>query len=708
MLSRSAAAVLTSAVALLLAAGAQSAGDAVSADEPLPTTISGRYVVSGGINAMVKIGKTVYVGGEFSHIARRTGSAVVVPTRGGRIEPVRAEVAGGPVEAAVADGLGGWYVGGSFSTVGDARRDGLARVRADGTLDRVFDPSALGEVNALALEGDILVVAAAQPETRAVTHALNATTGVELPISYIRPAGAGAARALLANEGRLFIGFGNRRLAAYGVATGTRFWNRQFCESCPQDSGGVIALALQGTKLIIGGGFKQGQSKNLAVLNAGTGTPEGPSVRILRVVLSIAVAKGHVYVAYGRERPGTSGLAVVDLGSGRVRDWGAIRPSNLATDGTTVFMDGRSSKDERNNLTYIQSYVGIYAARAGTGHARLRRVTPTLSSGALPFAPQNGRLLVAGSFTGAGGPVRRNLAAFDTRTGALLPWRPTAADSGCCGVKALAAEGHTIYVAGPSESISGEPASGLAAISADGVGRLLPWHPRLAHADIDALAVGAGRVFASGYLPLRNPSAEPGHVAAFSMRGHGARLPFAPKLNFEFDVGAMTVWHRTLIIGGPSVIAYSVDGDGRRELWRHRGTDYVFAFARRGTTLYAGGNFERVDRRPRHGLAAFALDRHGALLPFAPKVPIGVEALALFGSHIVFGGQGESSYRKTHQVLGAVTVDGKIEPWRVDVPPDGINVESIVPTPGGMVVAGNFNWLGPPGNQAAGGIAWLH
>jgi trimeric autotransporter adhesin len=403
MIRRSAAIVLAAGLALLLADSAPSVGDAVSADAPLPTTISGRYVVSGGINAMVKIGKTVYVGGEFSHIALRTGSAVVVPARGGRIERVRAEIAGGPVNATVADGSGGWYVGGSFSTVGDARRDGLAHVRADGTLDRVFDPSALGEVNAVALAGDTLVVAAARPEATAVTHALSASTGAELPIRYDRPAGAGAARALLASEGRLYIGFGNRRLAAYSVATGVRFWSRRFCESCMQDSGGVRALALDREKLLVGGGFIQGSSKNLAVLDAATGAPKGHSMRILRVVSSIAVAAGQVYVAYGRERPGTSGLAVVDLGSGRVRDWGAIRPWHLATDGTTVFMDGQSSKAERNNV----SYVGIYAARAGTAHARLRRITPSLSGGVLAFAPQHGRLLVAGSFTGTGGPVRR-------------------------------------------------------------------------------------------------------------------------------------------------------------------------------------------------------------------------------------------------------------------------------------------------------------
>jgi outer membrane protein assembly factor BamB len=701
MMRWSAATVLAAWLGLLLSAASPSAAAVASADASPPTTISGRYVVSGWVSTTLKIGNTVYVGGEFSHIARRTGSAVVVPTRGGRIEPVRAEVAGGPVYAAVADGSGGWYVGGAFSTVGDARRDGLAHLRADGTLDRAFDPPVFGEVKALVLAGDILVVAAGQPDARAVTHALSASTGVELPTRYNPPAGAGAARVLLASEGRLYIGFGNRRLAAYGVTTGTRFWSRRFCESCIQSSGGVAALAVTRDKLIVGGGIIQGRSKNLAVLDARNGVPTGHPLRIRTNVSSIVVAGGHVYVAHGRARPSTSGLAVVDLASGRIRDWGAIRASQLATDGSTLFMNGSSAKDERNS----SSYVGVYAARAGTRHAVLHRVTPSLSSGVNALAPQAGRLLVAGDFTGAGGPVRHNLAAFDGRTGELLPWRPNGADGGCCGVTALAAAGRTIYVGGQFKSLSGSPRDGLGAVSADGAGRLLPWHPRSTSYEIHALAVGAGRVFVGGSLSFGPGGSGPDtHVAAFSTKGAGAHLRFSPKLGFEFDVTTMTVWKRTLIVGGQSLLAYSVDGGGRRELWRHS-AEYVNSFARRGSTLYVGGNFERVGRRPRRGLAAFALDRHGALLPFAPAVPFDIEALAWFGSDLVFGGG--DGYRKAHPVLGAVSEDGAVEPWHVDVPPSGLQVSAISAVEGGLFVGGHFDWIGPPGNQAAGNIAWL-
>jgi hypothetical protein len=661
---------------------------------------------------MVRVRGAVYIGGEFGRIANRTGSAIVVPSKGGAIVRGGAEVAGGPVNAVVADGVGGWYLGGSFATVGGVHRAGLAHVLVDGTLDPVFAPPDLVEVRALALAGNVLVAAAApELDGSAVSRALDRTTGAALPIRYAPPQGASQVRVLLASGGRLFIGFGERLLAAYDPATGTRFWSRRLGLSCPcaGQTGGVVTLAAAGDRLLVGGGFAQGRSRNFVALVAATGLVTGRSVRIPRRAVSIAVVGRKAYVAYNREHPGSSGLASVDLGTGRVRAWGVIRPGILAADGTRVYMEGELGRDERKPWGSAAFY-GIYAARAGTAHARLRRVSPPVAGGqVLAMAAQGGRLFVGGDFTGAGGPARHNLAAFDARSGKLLRWGPKSTP-----VTAMAAARHTIYLGTVKlgeghDRVAGAPRTGLAAVSADGAGRLLPWRPRLGYWTIHELAAGAGRVFVGGSLKFpRAETARFTDVAAFSAGGIGRRLPFSVKLGFEDQVGALTVWHRTLVVVGQSVSAYSVDGDGRHWLWRRPTDSYVFALATRGATLYAGGNFERVDRRPRKNLAAFALDRRGALLPFAPKVPIGVQALALLGSDIVFGGEGEeNTYRKQHQVLGAVTVDGQLEQWHVDVPPDGLDVEHLAPIEGGLLVGGYFNWLGPEGHQAAGGIAWL-
>jgi hypothetical protein len=666
------------------------------ASSALPTTLAGRYVVAGSVDATVRVGGTVYIGGDFNRIADRTGSAIVVPARGGAPERVRAEIAGGSVRTAISDGSGGWYVGGSFTSVGGARRDGLAHLSPDGTPDLAFTPPTLGEIRALALVGGILYVGGVQPfgpgppvGPRPVLRALDAASGDPLPAIYAPLDGAQAVLALLADAGRLYIAFGQAGVGAYDAASGTRVWARRGCP-CGGSDEGAGALALDGGRLLVGGEFQDRGRVNLEELDATSGRLVGRPLTVKPAVSAIAVAEGTVYIT----RPAASGLDIVELTTGVVRPWGTIdRPGPLAEVGSTIYVAGPTR---------------IYSARAGTAHAVLHALSPLLAgfSGSIfALAPQGARVLVGGSFTGAGGAVRNNLAAFNARTGELRSWRPNADQY----VRALAFAGHTIYVAGGFHHISGAPRDGLAAVSADGAGRLLPWRPPRAPGpgSVDALVVSDGRVFLGGGF-------EPSHLAAFSAAGAGSPLPFFPHVTSE--VNALAVWHQTLLVGGQSVVALAVGGDGRHQLWQHPTNNIVSVFETRGTTLYAGGYFVRVSGQRHHNLAAFALNRRGALLSFAPPVPIPVESLVQFGDDLVFGGLDPNG---SGQVLGAVAEDGTLETWRLYTPPgDDIlwhgdigelnaDVSQIAAIPGGLFVAGNFNWLGPVGRQAAGGVVWL-
>ena len=75
---------------------------------------------------------TQYVGGGFTRWGPQTGGAVVDPTTGAlntSFPPIS-----GTVSAAVSDGSGGFYIGGSFSTVLGQPRRNLAHLNADGSL----------------------------------------------------------------------------------------------------------------------------------------------------------------------------------------------------------------------------------------------------------------------------------------------------------------------------------------------------------------------------------------------------------------------------------------------------------------------------------------------------------------------------------------------------------------------------------------------
>jgi hypothetical protein len=86
----------------------------------------------------------------------------------------------GTVYACVADGRGGWFVGGEFTAVGGIPRVNLAHVQVDGSVARLRADTD-GVVRALALDGRTLYVGGdfthVAGEERAHVAALSAVTG---------------------------------------------------------------------------------------------------------------------------------------------------------------------------------------------------------------------------------------------------------------------------------------------------------------------------------------------------------------------------------------------------------------------------------------------------------------------------------------------------------------------------------------------------
>ena len=702
---------------ILLVAGTSGHVAATSASlDPsfsLPTTPSGRYMLTGfwaTPGAMLRVGNTVYVGGAFSQIANRTGSAIVVPSTGGAPQPGFPEVAGGSVTASVADGTGGWYLGGSFTNVGGVARPGLAHVRGDGVLDTAFAPGELGEVRALALVGKVLYAGGVPRGTSVpVLTPLDATTGAALPIRFEPPADARNLVALVADTDSVYVAFSawsrGSSVVAFDAATGLQIWVHSF----PFDSSreGPTTLALDAKRLFVGGNFVDAGNENLESLDVSTGTPTGPSFQVSTKVTSIGVFGIEIYVARYRSKRGSSGLDVFNSATGLGRSWGLIRAEQLAAYGSTLYVVGRTAAEERQGVRDR-----VYSARIGTAKATLKTVSPPLGGTALTLAPQGGRLFVGGTFSSAGGVARANLAAFDIRTGKLLPWRPSVDGV----VTGLAAANGKIYIGGYFGHVAGKTRRSLAAVTATGAGRLLPWRPGLSYSSGVTLAIGHGRVFVGGTFVPVGQKRTPGkptrftHLAAFSASGPGVRIKFASHaLNMASGGplgggGVLTVNGRTLLVSEPSgVAAFSVDGDGRRELWRRPVKGPVKAFATSGATLYLGGRFSQVDGQPRTNLAGLALDRRGALLSFAPTVTQEVGALAPLRGVLVYG-VASLPPPAWRQALGAVAPDGTILPWRFDA--DG-SVDFVAPFSGGLAVAGTFDWLGPTGHQAAGRFGWI-
>lgn len=132
-------------------AGRVGAPAAVTSDD-LP---AGSVVADERIEQLVRSGDRIYAHGWFSTVGRYAGPGTALDTATG-VDAASPRIADGQVSVALADGSGGWYLGGDFTRIGGRAAGGLAHVRADGSLDSGFLPVADGLVSALALDGDTL------------------------------------------------------------------------------------------------------------------------------------------------------------------------------------------------------------------------------------------------------------------------------------------------------------------------------------------------------------------------------------------------------------------------------------------------------------------------------------------------------------------------------------------------------------------------
>ena len=604
--------------ARLLIVGAATAAVVVGAPAlaraAVPNAVPGStWVTNGAVNGVLPAGNAVYLGGSFTYLGPPTGGGVPLTVQRGTTAGPFPHV-NGTVQAAVSDGSGGWYVGGTFTRVGRAARMNLVHTGATGRVDPRWHPRTDAVVTTLALTHGTLFAGGdfttANGQRRRLIAAFSAATGRLLPWNArARGPSYGTVDALKASGTTLYVGgvFGamggrtRHNIAALSTSTGrATAWN-------PDSSGWVQGLAVTGSTVYATGVFYTigGQIRpNLAALDARTGraTRWNPDIQ---GVFALAASRSTVYVGGTFESVDAqprSNIAALSARTGRPTAWNPGASDavvTLALAGRTVYAGG-----------YFTAIGGRPRANVAALSARTGRVTgwnPVAGGDVLAFAVTRARIYVGGDFTSIGGVTRNHIAALDARTGRATTWDPNADGA----VQTFALSGSTLYAGGYFSHIGGLERPQLAALDVRS-GLASGWD---AHANpyvnncitpghctpsfgVNALALSGSTLYVGG---------------SFTTMGGAPRAGLAA---LQVGTGAATAWDPSPPLPGQTINALAVSG----------------------STVYLGGSFTAMGGQPRSNIAAVDAATGGATA-FDPNANgLGVDALAVTPSTVWAGG----------------------------------------------------------------------
>jgi hypothetical protein len=620
-----------------LAASFLAAADAAQAQAVDPKL----WVTNGVVQTITEHDGRLYIGGGFTRVSPATGGGVAADNAGGVPLPQPQVV--GEVLAVLADSTG-WYIGGSFTSVGGLPRENLAHINDDGTVS-AWNPGANGAVRALAGSGATLYIGGDFTSAGTTHGTRNHIAGIKKSngaLTSWNPGTDGSVYALAVIDTVIYaggqfttIGGASRSNAgAVSTAGNVRPW-------APNPNGPVYAVTSGGDVMMFMGGFftsvAGGAALNVTAVDLTTGTGSTP-FNTNGPVYALAYSTPNLYV--GGSFSSFAGGSRVYLGGVDVSN-GNLLPLNPTLNGAVYSVILSGNLYVGGAFTTVNGTPRSYAASISTNSVLLgwdpspNDFVHALSRG---FGLRNGFTFVGGDFTGVGGVARKNIAAIDPSTGIPTAWNPIADDL----VATIAVVDTTVYAGGFFSNIGGQPRKKLASLSAL-TGNASPgWAPN-PDSSVYALAVDASSVYVGGEFL---------HIGGQNLRNLAklSRLSGAPILSWNPNpdglVFTMALSDPFLYVGGVfsqfgtstrTNIARVVSQTGALDGWAPNANAGLATLAVSGTTIYAGGIFTAIGGQPRARIAALRADSALALA-WNPGADTTVYVIKVNGGKVYAGG----------------------------------------------------------------------
>jgi hypothetical protein len=482
------------------------------------------WVANGDVNSVFRAGTRIYLGGSFDQIGPSTGSGVPLdPATGAR--PANFPEVNGPVYVAVADGAGGWYIGGDFTRVSDKSRHNAARIMSDGTVGpwnpnvdlavRAIVLSRQPGVNLAWIGGDFTVInnAPAPMAARglAATNLFGGQAVWGLPGSS---GGSVLALTLSADGSRLIAGgdftaFGGTarsRLAAVNPGSGAVDPGYN-----PGADAAVRSLvAAPDGRVFAGGDFSRlaGRAQGRLGALAGNGAADptwqvGADGRVNALALSADGARLYVGGDFTSAGGGAHRrlAAVATAAAGGVDPaWGpesesSVRALALSPDGTRLYAGGGDDNEDPNLTGAPRRLLVDIDARSGAVDPAF---DPRPAAATMTLAVSAGAVYAGGQFTSVNGLPRANLAALDAASGGLDPG--FVADTNGA-VKAVTSDGTGLYAGGVFSTVNGVTRRRLARLDA-ATGAVVAGWEASASAEVQSLTLAGDRLYVGGTFSM--------------------------------------------------------------------------------------------------------------------------------------------------------------------------------------------------------------